>query len=53
MIDLSQEYTINEADFLSKGTNSPFIGQSVFGKLWALMLMAKQYIQVITRGKNG
>lgn len=35
VIDLNQEFLINEANFLSKGTNSPFIGQSVFGKVAA------------------
>ncbi|WP_334352416.1 dihydroorotase [Companilactobacillus sp. HBUAS56257] len=33
MIDLNREYTIEKADFLSKGTNSPFIGQKVFGQV--------------------
>ncbi len=41
MIDLNQEYTINEADFLSKGTNSPFIGQSVFGKVMGTYVNGK------------
>ena len=33
VIDLNQEFTIEKADFLSKGTNSPFIGQKVFGQV--------------------
>lgn len=31
IIDLDNEYQINKADFISKGTNSPFIGQKVYG----------------------
>ena len=33
IINLDDEYEIKKADFLSKGTNSPFIGQKVYGKV--------------------
>ncbi|WP_119326883.1 dihydroorotase [Companilactobacillus musae] len=33
IIDLDDNYEIKRTDFLSKGTNSPFIGQKVFGKI--------------------
>lgn len=33
LIDLNDNYEIKTADFLSKGKNSPFIGQKVFGKI--------------------
>lgn len=41
MIDLNQDYTINETDFLSKGTNSPFIGKLVFGQVQATYVNGK------------
>src|SRR5699024_1365053 len=41
IIDLNQDYTINETNFLSKGTNSPFIGQSVFGQIQATYVNGK------------
>jgi len=33
IINLDDEYEIKKADFLSKGTNSPFIGEKVFGEV--------------------
>lgn len=33
IINLDDEYEIKKADFLSKGTNSPFIGQKVHGEV--------------------
>ncbi|MQS74898.1 dihydroorotase [Companilactobacillus halodurans] len=33
IINLDDQYQIKEADFLSKGTNSPFIGQEVYGQV--------------------
>ena len=33
IINLDDEYEIKKADFLSKGTNSPFIGQKVYGQV--------------------
>lgn len=33
IIDLDDNYEIKRTEFLSKGTNSPFIGQKVFGKI--------------------
>lgn len=53
IIDLNQDYTINETNFLSKGTNSPFIGQSVFGQIQATYVNGKAVIQTTTRSKNG
>ncbi|AUI71028.1 dihydroorotase [Companilactobacillus alimentarius] len=41
IIDLDQDFTIAKADFLSKGKNSPFIGQSVFGKVEATYVNGK------------
>ncbi|MCT6859559.1 MAG: dihydroorotase, partial [Apilactobacillus sp.] len=32
LMDLDDEYEIDANDFLSKGKNSPFIGQKVYGK---------------------
>lgn len=32
LMDLDNEYTIDPKDWLSKGTNSPFIGRKVYGK---------------------
>ena len=33
IINLDDEYEIKAADFLSKGKNSPFIGQNVYGEV--------------------
>ena len=33
IINLEDEYEIKAEDFLSKGKNSPFIGQSVYGEV--------------------
>jgi dihydroorotase len=33
LADLSNEYTINSAEFVSKGKNTPFNGKKVFGKI--------------------
>ena len=33
IINLDDEFEINKADFISKGFNSPFIGQKVFGSV--------------------
>lgn len=33
IINLDEEYEIKQEDFLSKGTNSPFIGQKVYGRV--------------------
>ncbi len=32
-VDLNEEWTIDPADFLSKGKNTPFTGRKVFGKV--------------------
>lgn len=33
IVDVSEEYTINSDDFVSKGKNTPFGGMKVFGKI--------------------
>lgn len=35
VVDLDEEYEIKAEDFISKGTNSPFIGEKVFGQVLA------------------
>ncbi len=42
IIDLNQEYEIAERDFLSKGVNSPFIGDLVHGKIKRTFVAGKQ-----------
>jgi len=43
LFDLETPYEINEADFLSKGVNTPFIGQTVYGQT-QLTIVAGQVV---------
>ncbi|MBW1605656.1 dihydroorotase [Lactobacillus sp. Sy-1] len=42
IMDLDHEFNIDAADFLSKGKNSPFIGDQVYGKTIATFVSGKQ-----------
>lgn len=42
MIDLNDEYLIEKKDFISKGVNSPFIGDTVKGKVLKTFVAGKQ-----------
>lgn len=38
LVDLTEEFNIDAADFYSKGKNSPFIGETVFGRVKKTMV---------------
>lgn len=42
IIDLDNAYTIDKAEFLSKGVNSPFIGEKVRGRVLKTFVAGKQ-----------
>ena len=41
VMNVEDEYEIKEADFASKGINSPFIGQKVYGQTQLTMVAGK------------
>ena len=38
IVDLDEKYTIDPKTWFSKGTNSPFIGEEVYGKVLATIV---------------
>jgi dihydroorotase len=41
VIDLEQEYVIKAEDFLSKSSNTPFIGERVYGNITLTLVEGK------------